>query len=86
MSRSEWIEISIYRLVDGTEKKPVLLLIDGPEWAELIGKVYEREHWGYRIKVLAKDRLATHAMLNPRRTFVAVVPGIGEIARAIGRP
>lgn len=48
----------------------------------VVGRVYERKVWAYRIGTLARERVLKHSRATPGRTFVAVAHGIGEVARA----
>jgi hypothetical protein len=83
MSQSlvDYVEINIYEILP-REEQPPLLFLDTQEYMKWCGRVYERKTLAYRLPELARGRVTKHAMLSPGRTYIGLVAGIGEVARA----
>lgn len=84
MPHKDWVEITIYRIED-EEDWPRFLLLDTREYAERVGRVYERRHHTMALPTLARERVLKHSRVTPGRTYIAMIDGIGEVARATSK-
>lgn len=73
MARQDWIEVDILEETYDAE---------GFCFGKRVGRVYERKCYAYQLPTLARERVLKHAFVTPGRTYIAVVSGIGEVARA----
>lgn len=77
----DWIEIDIFRIDDSEDWEQFSQPLAQP-FAEHVGRVYERKCFAYKLTVLARERVLKHSRVTPGRTYIALVNGIGEVARS----